>query len=187
MPQTFYKVFRKGTFGQSMLQLVPTTEADNIYNILGVHEKAEALVHLHNYYPQGLSYHGRQYLLDRYHRVQDGYGNDYTIHVPVMELAFELMRLSQFPEKPSRFTSFFGCETVEDAITFRGKYGDGQGEIWVVACEEYFRADMNYLYLGAGIPSTFVYTERYWRGEASTTPFWEILMQGPVAILEKVG
>lgn len=44
---------------------------------------------------------------------------------------------------------------------------------------------MNLLFTGS-IPLYIFHAEKYWKGEASPNPFWEILMKPPINILEKV-
>ncbi|SFP78896.1 hypothetical protein [Hymenobacter arizonensis] len=182
----FYRVFRHPPGEDLSLTLALPEGTEPIYLPANWHTREDAAAVLAQRYPEGLSNHGRQYLFNRFYSINDQWGENYTSHIPLVELVFELTRLAQFPERRSRFAAFFGCETLEDAQRFRAERCNGQGIICLVSCEQYFRADMNSLSLGAGIPSAFVLSERYWRGEAGPNPFWEILMQGPVSILEQI-
>ncbi|MBO2010860.1 hypothetical protein [Hymenobacter negativus] len=186
MSQEFYRVFRDGPFLQSTLELTIPTAADAIWSIEELHTKSDALHLLQRLYGSGISRHGEQYLFGDYQYLYNEHGTSYTQHHPMMELAYELVRLYRFPTLPSRFTSFFGCRTLAEAQHFRRSYSQGRGAIHRVTCEQHFSADMTYLHMGAGLPSTMVVAERYWSGTASPTPFWEVLMQGPVHVLEQV-
>ncbi len=103
-----------------------------------------------------------------------------------IESTFELVRLWRFPDKPSRFISFYGCETFEEAQTFKQNYRGGNGFIFKVSAESYFKADMSLLMTGASVITNYFFEEKYWKGESGKNPFWEVLMRGPVTILSKV-
>ena len=54
-------------------------------------------------------------------RIMNSYNlaNPNIYWLPLRELMFENIRLKEFPAKPSRFSSAFLCESVEDAKAFR--------------------------------------------------------------------
>jgi hypothetical protein len=185
MRHTFYRVFRYGVLGPPEMKLaIPSDKAPVWYNEK-LHTQADGINLLRRLYPDGISWHGQNYLFDRYYYTSVD-NKEYVNQQPMLEMAYELVRLALFPGLPSRLTSFYAFELLEEAKHFQQQYCSGQGDIHRVSCDSYFRFDMNLLRLGAGIPSTLVMAEHYWRGEASDSPCWEILMQGPVSILERV-
>jgi hypothetical protein len=167
------------------MELLVPDGTEPIHSIINYHTKEDAVGKINSLYPNGLSWHGQNAFFDQYYYEQVD-GRSYVLRQPMLELSYELVRLSHFSDLPSRFTSFYACESLADAQHFRTKHCEGQGVIHRVSCEQYFRFDMNLLHLGIGIPSTLVFAERYWRSEAGPNPFWEILMQGPVTILDQV-
>jgi hypothetical protein len=100
-------------------------------------------------------------------------------NMAALGLFFEYVRRACFVDKPSRFTSFFAWETVEQAKAFRG---DNHMPIWEVECESYFRADMSLLNLGDSILMLSYKVHRYWAGlsNINAVPCWEILLPLPV-------
>src|SRR5262245_56671244 len=95
--------------------------------------------HLKVYFPEKLSLHGIQYLLN----LQRPYRNESTS----IELLFEFARHYFFPEKRSRFVSVFACETLEDAIRFRTQYINTPAAIWKVEGTAVHRGDVSNLIL----------------------------------------
>jgi hypothetical protein len=167
-----------------VLQVTPHHEQTTpFHSQLGV-PADEFRQHLSRLYPGGLSFHGEQFLLDPY-RLQSTPAGFYYEYHPVMELVFELVRQTHFPTRPSRYEVFFACETIAAAEDFRQLKG-GAGTIRRVSCAEWFRADMNLLYLGATPAESLLIAGRYWSGESSANPKWEILMRGPVAVHEQI-
>lgn len=134
--------------------------------------QSEAADVLENLYPEGLTRHGVRYA--------GGLQTENHSH----EAFFELVRQAQFPDRTSRFQCYFGCESLEDAETFARDYGDG--DIWKVECEDHFRADMTLL---KSFPF-WLAAERahlYWQAETNQAdPFWEVLMDPPIRVLERV-
>lgn len=183
MPE-FYTVARHDISSKTSLDLF---KRDNtpIYELQNFFTQDDAKNLIDSLYPNGLSSHGRQYLYDKYEWLYDQQGKSYVSYLHIIEVTFELVRLLKFPDKPSRFTSLFGCETLEDARRFKTERCNNSGEIYKVSTDKFFKADMHLLYT-ATIPGNIIIAEKYWKGEASSNPFWEILMQAPVAIIEKV-
>ncbi len=140
---------------------------------------------LNSLFSNGISYHGKQYLLDQCLPVYDNAQKAYFPHMPMIELIFELTRQIKFNDKPSRFESIFGCETLEEAKQFRQNRRNNNFKIYKVSAESYFKADMHLL-SATSIAGNMVLAEKYWNGESSKNPFWEILMKPPVKILSEV-
>jgi hypothetical protein len=99
------------------------------------------------------------------------------------EWMFEMIRLSEFPDRPSRFQSFFGFETYEAAQ----KFAQGtRSQILKIEYQQGFRADMNLLSFSS-FPNALQRGTRYWKGESGANdPNWEVLMQEPVTVLDTV-
>lgn len=132
--------------------------------------------HVDNWFPDGVSQHGNGYLLS---------GNQLAVQVsPNIELLWEYVRRSRYPDRPSRFQSLFACPTSEDARRWRTRFGQPDDPIYEVEAETGLRADMNLLTAGNSILVTSYIAELYWTGESlpEGTPTWEWLLPLPVAV-----
>jgi hypothetical protein len=133
-------------------------------------------------YPDGVSIHGQRYLFERSQTAQGGY-----LINNLVEIVVELVRRSNFQEIPSRFTSLFGWETSEAAQTFRQRSCQPFHPIIRVETDQPgFKADMELLKLGVSVASALTLANKYWKGESSANPCWEILLQPPVRVIERV-
>ena len=133
--------------------------------------------HVDEMFPNGVSRHGERYFLKN--------STYASVASPAIELLFEYVRRAHFPERPSRFQSWFAVDSITDAKGFRNRFGQGQGAIWRVASETVWQADMNLLtaHQTTLVCSWFAHT--YWRGEAGPgQTFWEFLLTPPVHVLE---
>ncbi len=135
---------------------------------------------LRELFPDGLSLHGQRYLLERY-----PYGQNVVAVSPVIELVAELIRRLAYPQLPSRFQALFACETLDSARLFRSR-GQPFNRIFRVRGNSHFRADMNLLSLGPTAASSLNLVHKYWKGAASSEPFWEIILPPPVQVVEQV-
>lgn len=134
-------------------------------------------------YPNGISNHGVNHLtFDVYMKDEK---SPYMSTKPLMEYIFELVRLTNFKDRPSRFESYFGCLNLEDAETLKRRVFIHPRTIYKVTSDEYFIADMNWMHLGASILETFILAEKYWTGVESSKPLLEGLLKQPI-IIEKV-
>ena len=156
-----------------------------IYKTDGFFSDVEAREKIAELYPNGISHHGRQYLHDQYHYVYDEKNTAFINHHAMIEITFELVRQAKFKDKPSRFESTFGCETLEEALKFRAERRNSNCKIYKVSTDSYFKADMSLLSMGT-IPGNMILAEKYWSGKSSLNPFWEILLSAPVKILHEV-
>jgi len=161
---------------------------------------------LSNRYPDGLSRHGARYAsvtvgsndiasftddtkplvgVREVENTNTGEKQQKTID-PVSanyEWMFEMIRLSDFPDRPSRFQSFFGFETLEAAQ----KFAQGtSSQILKIEYQQGFRADMNLLSFSS-FPNALQRGTKYWKGESGADdPNLEVLMQEPVTVLDTV-
>ena len=132
-------------------------------------------------YSDGLSPHGIQYLFGEL-EFPDGYASV----SPVLELIWESVRRESFPERPSRYRSYYGVRTLDAAVAFREKSNSSTCSIYKLSSDHYFEADMNLLSFSKCSMSTLDMAHRYWSGEISSQPQVEILLSGKVAVLEVV-
>ncbi len=132
-------------------------------------------------FPLGLSPHGLRYLFDRYQFLQGAISVS-----PMIELMVELVRRLEFSDYPSRLESFFGTESIETARRFKAEFSQPHHRVFKVSCARHFKADMRLLVIGASAASSINLFKKYWRGESSLEPLWEVLMVPPVTIIEQV-
>lgn len=146
-------------------------------------------------FPDGLSHHGFHYI-DSPAQLSPPERASYY----VMEYELELVRRSFFPNLPSRFQSFFALEKLEDLRQWDGIF-DRSNTIWKIQFDESqsVRLDSNLLLPTLKEPSAennqsiffspgmaFFHQHKYWNGEISDSPRFELLIKPPVQILEQV-
>ena len=182
--QEFYTVSRRDISSLKELTLYPH-DYKPYYTLEKFYESEEVVDLLKDLYPNGLSSHGLQYLSDRFYWTRDGDGTNYITYTPVLEEMFELVRLWKFNNLPSRFTSTFGCISLDDAKHFRDEYCRGAGNIYLVSVNDFFKGDMKWFY-SPSIVGNIILAQKYWSGKATDNPFWEYLLSPPVTILSKI-
>ncbi|MDD1693087.1 MAG: hypothetical protein LUQ71_00025 [Methanoregula sp.] len=100
-------------------------------------------------YPEGLTEHGKNYLLDECLVIPTPNGPAPIVpHIPMIELVFELVRRIEFPDQISRYQAIFGWGTLEEAKKFNERDVKNNSPIYVVSCERSTKLDMNLLFLG---------------------------------------
>lgn len=82
----------------------------------------------------------------------------------IIEILFEYVRRSNFPDKSSRFQSLHAFKTIEDATKFRKEYCKNKGHIWEVKCDNFFKVDMNLLNLEGSLLELSYKIHKYWSG-----------------------
>lgn len=133
--------------------------------------------HVDILFPEGLSIHGDKYFLSN-----SSFGN---VTNPAIELLFEYVRKSEFSEITSRFQSFFACETLDEARSFKHFHGDLNSPIYEVHSDRpYFKANMNLLRNGDTILVGSFFAHEYWSGKPGpdANPFWEVLLSLPITV-----
>src|SRR5688572_8640108 len=93
--------------------------------------------HVDNLFPEGFTSHGEFHFLRGDRQAGD---TDSAI-----ELLFEYVRRSHFPDRLSRFQAFFGTTSLRAAHIFRETFGQQSDSIWEVEAEDVFEADMSLL------------------------------------------
>lgn len=134
-------------------------------------------------FPDGLSLFGYRHLVP-------GYGEPPSEEKLRLEMLCERVRQQYFVDKRSRFQSFFGLGSVQEAIQFRdgirANRGRG-GSIWEVEAERiHHRGDMRWL---APQTCNAAHARAYWQGEAvddGGNPIWECLVVPPVTMIRCV-
>jgi hypothetical protein len=145
-------------------------------NIGAAHVDSVLLVHVDRLFPDGVTDHGESFLLqDRPVRAND-----------VIDLLFEYVRRSEFPDRPSRYQSVFGSPNLEAAKAFREEFGRANDPIWEIEADRHFVGDMRHLTLAGSALAISYRAHRYWLGEPSNDPLWEALVVPPVRVLKEV-
>ncbi|MNW44388.1 hypothetical protein D3C74_216220 [compost metagenome] len=134
-------------------------------------------------YPNGLSLHGDKY-----------YGqpaSKETLQDILTENIYEYERKLYFPDRPSRLQSFFASETIEGAMFWVSRIGVKNYTIWEIEFpdDRFVKLDAAWLGVNKDDLSFLVaayFAEKYWSGEASENPQWELLIQTPVKIISSV-
>jgi hypothetical protein len=187
--ESFYTVDRNRKLQVGQQLDCDTNYAERkFYPVSPHYSKQDLQTLIQELYPQGISSHGKQYLLDQCLVVKKPNGTPASVCpvVPIMELVVELIRRVSFPTLPSRFTSIFGWDTKEDAISFRTSHCGNNGNICRLSAELGFRGDMTLLCLGGTILGSWLYATRYWRGLRSPFPRVECLLLAPAVVEEIV-
>jgi hypothetical protein len=106
-----------------------------------------------------------------------------------VELLLELTRREVAPQHPSRLTSLFAFASLEDALAFRGSHrGEADAIHAVEGSQDAFRGDARLIGLARTPLVTGVYARWYWEGRpnAERPPLWEVLLDLPVTVGERV-
>ncbi|SKA20068.1 hypothetical protein [Pantoea eucalypti] len=127
-------------------------------------------------FPDGMSPHGHKYFFN---------SNSSVMKIDCStELHLEMHRRAFHSHKPSRFTSLFACQAIEECIVFRQKYGSARNPIYSFEIDEkdvHF-GDMELLKAGCSTLAFSYHLDLYWSGESfckyepSHTPFYEVLV-----------
>jgi hypothetical protein len=138
--------------------------------------------HVNMMFPKGVSKHGELYFL----RPSPAVGDPALGVSPAIELLFEYVRRSAFPERPSRFQSLFAFDSEQESVQSQAEFGDGI--VWQVEAEQSFRADMRLLSLGSSILVASWNAHEYWSGKRNgqVEPCWERLLVPPVKVIREL-
>ena len=131
-------------------------------------------------FPNGLSFHGITV-------VNPGYGLDDRKRT--YESAYEVVREAEFPQCVSRLRAVFACEELADAQAWRDQRrseGHPRARICEVTAEKSDTLDMRRLPEREVLPPPAELQDLarvYWGKVPSAAPFWETLLEPPVAVL----
>ncbi|EMD6813344.1 DUF2441 domain-containing protein [Citrobacter koseri] len=172
---TYYAVDRRGLFKQNeRVQLATISDTSKFSEQAAIQFNA------------GISPHGITYFIgDNFH-----VHNNVNQPAACIEYALELLRQQRYPEKPSRFLSVFGCETLDGAKHFRGQYEPHKlsTPIYEITSNgKVHKGDMNLLDARCPVYEFENRLDAYWSGESyplyeSYEPFWEIIIPLPANI-----
>lgn len=141
--------------------------------------KKDANRFLKEYFPNGLSFHGRHYFIDGYENKSMG-----------MDIIFEYERRLHYPEKLSRYEALFAFneDGVKDFILMKELDWEFY-KIYEVEYESYERHNMNFV-RGWGQLDTMVSAKFYWENlpdyDKNRKPVYEYLLKMPVQIKREV-
>ncbi|MBX0284749.1 hypothetical protein EGH22_00260 [Halomicroarcula sp. F28] len=132
-------------------------------------------------------YHGLISFLYRSKSKDSGYeGTHYEPGSVLFEAGMELVRQAEYEDEQSRFQSYFGGRTFEEADRYRQQYRGGDGKIVEVECESFEVRDMD-LVEATSFIDILRKGRKYWEGDAgSDDPNWEVLMEPPVKVVDIV-
>jgi hypothetical protein len=133
--------------------------------------------HYKHLFPNGVSDHGHRYLPYRANERE-----------PAIELLWEFVRRAAFPNRPSRLTSAFAWQSLDDARRFKQENHLPDARIYEVRGGTPFVANMTLLNNSAPLLRTSQMAYAYWEGSIGPTsvglaePRWEVLLSSPVVV-----
>ncbi|WP_436897734.1 DUF2441 domain-containing protein [Acinetobacter gyllenbergii] len=169
-------------------ELVNDFSTTMICTMEGMLTRPELIVYLNQTYPNGLSRHGIQYLLNKPLLVNQIEGKNVLPISPMVEAIFEQVRRAEFPNLPSRMVCMFGWQSINEALEFANTNHRGSFKIHEVETdgENVFIGDMNLLKTGGQVVNSYALARKYWSGEHSSSPILEVLIPLPVTIGKEV-
>lgn len=182
----FYHVSRTDISVGNTFDLMKIDDLDGSVSADGHYTVTEFRDRLKLDFPHGITKHGHTYLFNPYNYIKNEHGTSFIVYQPMIETTFEMVRQGHYSDQPSRFTSVFGVCTIEEANALKAKYFDGQGMIFKVSCERFWKKDMSLLYTGGSFAGNIILARKYWEGNSLQNPFWEVLMAPPVQVIEKI-
>lgn len=110
-----------------------------------------------------------------------------------IEVILELVRRRKYPGKRSRFQSVFAFEELDRAKRFVEEYryekaAVEKAQIWEVEADQVtHRGDMaQFDQPFANLATGAELARKYWDGAESETPLWEVLLEPPVTVVDRV-
>lgn len=176
----FYTVDR-GEFlhNTTRLELLKRDPLERIvYSLEGFHSQRDSIEHINKLFPDGLSMHGWQYILNRHDFIKTQDSSIFWDHSTSVELLFESIRRERYGHVQSRFQSYFAWLNLEDAINFcpPGK------KVYEVEAENFHIGDMKLLTMSVQGAIALLYGNKYWNSEFTNNPQKEVLLKPPVII-----
>ncbi|HGB4912708.1 TPA: hypothetical protein ACJGVM_000465 [Salmonella enterica subsp. enterica serovar Welikade] len=106
-----------------------------------------------------------------------------------MEIILELIRQRDYPTKPSRLQSAFGCLSLSDADSFRNLNNRfSRAPIFEISPlnQQAHVADMHLLSIACPAHEYLNKCHLYWRGLPGQNPFWEAVIPLPATVGNQV-
>lgn len=183
---TFYTVDRARMLTENQTIICQTNLAPHKhYHTTGFQTEEEIIQEILLEYPEGISRHGVQYLIQnfliKYSQPNRVGPLPITDSTTMTEMILEQMRLRFFSHLPSRMQSMFAWQLQEEAEQFNEEQG-GNNPIFEVEASNYFIADQNWLGWGPTLPTNILSAKKYWRGELTRAPKQEAVILLPATI-----
>lgn len=187
MPK-LYTVDRHGTLHiDYVMESIKDFNNLQICKIAGLCDANESINRLETMFPDGISNHGKQYLIDSWLILeQNGVRINYAPVEPLMEVVLELVRRSEFPNLPSRMSSMFCWESLDCANNFISNNNLTNVNVYEVEAEDYFVGDMSIIFLGGQLIHSLELARKYWAGEKGPNPILEAIVPLPVKIGKQI-
>lgn len=180
-PIELYSADRRGLYGAGPLNLFQDNPISAFASPITLDGHAVE-PHIRDLFPEGLSLHGWGYLAAPIEKRSDEISRQWMLTEPAIELIFEYVRQSHYPDSPSRFQSYFGFEDIARVQTFAAP----GTRIVKLRAMHYQKADMNLLQIIPPLATSSLVAHWYWTGRASQKPDWEYLLIPPVEIVAEV-
>jgi hypothetical protein len=182
----YYTVDRSSFFSEGM-QLALLKDFSRVYkvSIQGVFSIEDLIARTLAMYPEGISPHGQMYLFNQNLIIKypNGSPANFVPADPIKEAIFELIRRSEFPDKPSRMQSMFAWQTMDEALNFIQNYGNNQNcRIFEIESDSGVVLDMGLLLLGGQVMGAYELARRYWSGEIVPGHASEVLIPLPTRV-----
>jgi len=168
-----YHIDRKNVLREGMeIQLLPHPQ--HRIDVSKFDSKLDSFVQ--TLFSKGISLHGDRYLRNS---IKTG-GKDIYI-----ESIFETIRACFYPDRLSRFQSFFAFnhEGVHQFIE-KNKLKPDSFSVYEVSCDHFEKYDMELLRGESHAPVSY-FAHQYWQGEVYENPHFEYLLRLPVEIGKK--
>lgn len=182
---TYYHVDRASSLSSGKkIQLARDFSSVDIWNVQELYSKQDATDRALSLYSEGISSHGIQYLLTQGIVIFHPGSNvpqQIAPAVPMTEAIFELIRKTEFPDKPSRFQSMFGWCDLSQARHFKASCAV-DATIYEIESDNAFIADQNLLYLGASVIGAYELARQYWSGYRSSNVKLEAVIPLPSVV-----
>jgi hypothetical protein len=141
-------------------------------------KRADQLARLDAQFPTGLSRFGITQLFERAF-IHPDRNTDQEI-----ELTWELVRRLEFPNEPSRLAAIYASATLDEAGRLRDEWLPDfpAAKIVELDAEHIGRYDSELLDLSGNGWDVLERSRAYWRGDASPSPKWELLLEPPAHV-----
>ncbi|WP_104472848.1 DUF2441 domain-containing protein [Acinetobacter indicus] len=183
-----YTVDRRGALHTDyVMELIKDFNNFEICKIADLCDRSESISRLEKMFPDGISNHGKQYLIDSWLILErNGIRTNYAPVEPLMEAVLELVRRSEFPNLPSRMSSMFCWESLDCANNFITSNRLTNVNIYEIEAKDYFVGDMSIIFLGGQLVHSLELARKYWAGEKGPKPILEAVVPLPIKIGKQI-
>lgn len=142
-------------------------------------------------YENSFSVHGIHYLTKNFNN---------NIASFLWEMSAEYVRLLKYPQYPSRFKCLFATENLEQLKLWKNLFKVSTCQILKIECSNCFKFDANWItkpgafynycktdkFDNISFASYCYFADKYWSGQPSSSPLWELLVDVPCKCLEVI-